>query len=293
MTRTAISPRLAIRIFCSTAANVGGWVEASSVRTWTGRWPSGWTVEHVAETGSTNADLLDGATRSTGSQRAGRRPPDRRTGRLDRTVGRPAGVEPAGVDAVPRRAAPIPGELVRRVSLAAVDAAAVARAWPATLRAEVAERRAARRRQAGRRARPAQRTTGAVVVGIGVNVGWARTARRSARRRRRPRRAARRAARRVRRPAGRCGRPAGALPGGAVHARPAGQGRDAVGHVVGTAIDVTVAGQLVVRGDDGRVTRSTSPTSRTSARRDASSRPAASAMSRSCDGLTSTTRPGR
>src|SRR5580765_5214395 len=94
MTRTAISPRLAIRIFCSTAANVGGvdrqdhghplaWRPlpladpAVAAR-------GGWSVWYVAETGSTNADLLAGADAPdrtvlvAGHQTAGR-------GRLDRT----------------------------------------------------------------------------------------------------------------------------------------------------------------------------------------------------------------
>ena len=63
MTRTAISPRLAMRIFLSTSDNVGAmdgvnanWLEngAENGVERHGRW----LVRAVAETGSTNADLL-------------------------------------------------------------------------------------------------------------------------------------------------------------------------------------------------------------------------------------------
>src|SRR6187431_1370071 len=96
MTRTAISPRLAIKIFFSTAANVGAMgasrasPRASKPIDSDDRGPNarpsgaGWTVEHVAETGSTNADLLataserpDRSVLVAGHQTAGR-------GRLDR-----------------------------------------------------------------------------------------------------------------------------------------------------------------------------------------------------------------
>src|SRR5690349_2993984 len=94
MTRTAISPRLAIRIFLSTAANVGG-VYGSDHGHGQGWQPLAladpsvaergrWSVWFVAETGSTNADLLaradapDRTVLVTGHQTAGR-------GRLDRT----------------------------------------------------------------------------------------------------------------------------------------------------------------------------------------------------------------
>ena len=62
MTRTAISPRLAIRIFCSTAANVGGVIDGAA--NGHGAWPRGWTVEYVEVTGSTNTDLLATAGRA-------------------------------------------------------------------------------------------------------------------------------------------------------------------------------------------------------------------------------------
>ena len=80
MTRTAISPRLAIRIFCSTGANVGGvdgqdhrrarlpvvriGVQPPARLAAAGARPipvvadRTWSVWYVAETGSTNADLL-------------------------------------------------------------------------------------------------------------------------------------------------------------------------------------------------------------------------------------------
>ena len=153
MTRTAISPRLAIRIFCSTAANVGAVDACRPHAAWPGRWPPGWTVEHVAETGSTNADLLGGAAGRPGSQRAGRRSPDGRPGPARSSLGGAARGEPARVDPVPRRAARPrradaaggPGRHRRLPGRSAgVDA-----------RAQVAERPAARRAQAGRHPRPA------------------------------------------------------------------------------------------------------------------------------------------
>jgi BirA family biotin operon repressor/biotin-[acetyl-CoA-carboxylase] ligase len=62
MTRTAISPRLAIRIFFNTAyylylMNLVSPNQPENVRAW----PNGWWVSVVAETGSTNADLLASA----------------------------------------------------------------------------------------------------------------------------------------------------------------------------------------------------------------------------------------
>ena len=60
MTRTAISPRLAIRIFCSTGANVGRMQPSDHAQNTESAfvWRSGWYVGEVAETGSTNGDLL-------------------------------------------------------------------------------------------------------------------------------------------------------------------------------------------------------------------------------------------
>src|SRR5688500_1219701 len=66
MTRTAISPLLAIRILVSTGVIVAGMSSADASRPagepGTPRvWPSGWAVEVVEETGSTNDDLLAAA----------------------------------------------------------------------------------------------------------------------------------------------------------------------------------------------------------------------------------------
>ena len=117
ITRTAISPRLAIRIFCNTADNVGAVLGAST----TPRWPVGWTVEHVATTGSTNDDLAAAADRLpdrsvlvADHQRAGR-------GRLDRRWDAPPGSNLL-VSMLFRHVPDPPGELTRRVGLAALEA---------------------------------------------------------------------------------------------------------------------------------------------------------------------------
>ncbi len=142
---------------------------------WDRDWPAGWTVEHVAETGSTNADLLEDVTRrphrsvlATDHQTAGR-------GRLERKWDAPPGsnllvsllfrADAVGAD---------PGELVRRVSLAALDAGrAVAPAavgdrlrlkWPNDLLLGDDKLAGVLAQRDG---------TGSVVVGIGINVGWA------------------------------------------------------------------------------------------------------------------------
>ncbi len=148
---------------------------------WAGPWPAGWTVEHVAGTGSTNTDLLataggrpDRSVLVADHQSAGR-------GRLDRSWTAPAGANllvsllfrpgagGGGEDDAGRA-----GELVRRVSLAALDACRAVVAgdsvagdfalkWPndlllggAKLAGVLAQRDAA----------------GDVVVGLGLNVGW-------------------------------------------------------------------------------------------------------------------------
>src|SRR5687767_6828692 len=98
MTRTAISPRLAIRIFFSTTGHTVR-VEPSRA-TWldalppdrSREWPAGWRVHVVDETGSTNADLLaaaaagapDRTVLAARHQTAGR-------GRLDRRWEAPVG----------------------------------------------------------------------------------------------------------------------------------------------------------------------------------------------------------
>jgi len=132
-------------------------------------WPPGWTIEHVASTGSTNADLLavsaarpDRSVLVADHQTAGR-------GRLDRSWDAPPGTNLLAsllFHVVPAPAS----ELTRRVGLAAIAAAeevAGVRAglkWPndvmvgdAKLAGILAQRSAA----------------GPVVVGIGLNVRWA------------------------------------------------------------------------------------------------------------------------
>ncbi|MET0457927.1 MAG: biotin--[acetyl-CoA-carboxylase] ligase [Ilumatobacteraceae bacterium] len=130
---------------------------------------AGWTVEYVEVTGSTNTDLLadaaarpDRSVRATGHQTAGK-------GRLDRRWDAPPGsnlLVSILFHTVPEQ----PSELTRRMALAAVEAARevagveVNLKWPndlligeAKLAGILAERNAA----------------GSVVVGIGLNVGWA------------------------------------------------------------------------------------------------------------------------
>ena len=132
-------------------------------------WPPGWHVEHVAATGSTNDDLLASASERPDRsvlvadyQRAGR-------GRRDRVWTAMPGTNLLAsilFHEVPADA----NELPRRVSVATVDAcrrftsAAVALKWPndvllddGKLAGVLAQRAAG----------------GSVVVGVGVNVGWA------------------------------------------------------------------------------------------------------------------------
>lgn len=171
MTRTAISPRLAIRIFFSTTANVGAVTSQKGIPGSSGHW----TVRDVAETGSTNADLLDAAERGdavdrtvlrTDHQTAGR-------GRLDRRWDAPPGtnllasvlfLEP-GDD---------PTTLVQRIGVAAVEAVEAAAGtplvdrlglkWPNDILLDGMK-------LAGVLAQRSS-NTGAIVVGIGLNVGW-------------------------------------------------------------------------------------------------------------------------
>ena len=136
-------------------------------------WPAGWTVRHVVETGSTNADLLaavesgeatDRTVLVADHQRAGR-------GRLDRRWDAPAGANLL-VSFLFTDVPDIPSELTQRVGLAALDAArrstsgaTVALKWPNDLLLDD-------RKLAGVLAQRSP-TTGAVVVGLGLNVGWA------------------------------------------------------------------------------------------------------------------------
>lgn len=133
-----------------------------------GDWPPGWHVFAIDETGSTNADLLAAAEAApdrtvlrTDHQTAGR-------GRLDRRWDAPAGSNLL-VSFLFRSVPADPGALVRRIGLAAVDACAelgatAALKWPNDV--VVADRKLA--------GILAQRgTDGTVVVGLGLNVGWA------------------------------------------------------------------------------------------------------------------------
>ena len=132
-----------------------------------------WSVWYVAETGSTNADLLALATAHdhevpdrtvlvAGHQTAGR-------GRLDRTWDAPPGVNLL-TSILFREVPDDPGVLTRSIGIAAVDAVvAVAglRArlkWPNDVLLDG-------RKLAGILAQ--RSPTGAVVVGLGLNVGWA------------------------------------------------------------------------------------------------------------------------
>jgi BirA family transcriptional regulator, biotin operon repressor / biotin---[acetyl-CoA-carboxylase] ligase len=132
-------------------------------------WPPGWTVEHVAETGSTNADLLatagwrpDRSVLVTDHQTAGR-------GRLDRRWDAPPGANLL-VSLLFHRVPRDPGELTRRVGLAAVDACREAAGivavlkWPNDVLVDD-------RKLAGILAQ--RSAAGAVVVGLGLNVRWA------------------------------------------------------------------------------------------------------------------------
>lgn len=135
-------------------------------------WPDGWNVRHVAETGSTNADLLRLYSQGAAGPRtalvadhqtAGR-------GRRDRRWDAPPGENLlvsflfVGVPAAP-------GRLVQRIGLAIVlavetivgDRAVVELKWPNDVLL-------GGRKVAGILA---ERSDDAIVVGAGVNVGWA------------------------------------------------------------------------------------------------------------------------
>lgn len=134
-----------------------------------GSWPEGWAVWHVAETGSTNLDLLavsdrlpDRTVLVADHQTAGR-------GRLDRRWDAPPGSNLL-VSLLFRTTPDDPGELTRRVGLAAahaLDVLGVAGAglkWPNDVLLDGAK-------VAGILAQ--RSADGAVVVGLGLNVGWA------------------------------------------------------------------------------------------------------------------------
>jgi len=142
--------------------------------TWLGPWPSGWDVRHVAETGSTNADLavLAGSGVSgrvvlaTDHQTAGR-------GRLGRTWEAPPGANLL-VSILFRESIDHPHRLTQRVALAAAAACEpfIGRRpdlkWPNDLLLDD-------RKLAGILAQAGGRGAGLdhVIVGLGLNVGWA------------------------------------------------------------------------------------------------------------------------
>ncbi len=139
-------------------------------------WPAGWDVRRVAETGSTNADLIAAVAAGTAGDRtvlaadhqtAGR-------GRLDRRWDAPPGANLL-VSIVVAPVPALPAEATHRIGLAAVAAARrflgadlasdVGLKWPNDVL--VGDRKLA--------GILAQRVPDhdAVVVGLGLNVGWA------------------------------------------------------------------------------------------------------------------------
>lgn len=142
-------------------------------------WPAGWHVRAVDETGSTNADLLAAATAgaphrtvlAAAHQTAGR-------GRLDRTWTAPPGANLL-VSILFREVPAAAHELTQRVALAAARAATaltgidVQLKWPNDLLVGD-EKLAGVLAQAGMRPGPGSAAAiDHVVVGIGINVGWA------------------------------------------------------------------------------------------------------------------------
>ena len=154
MTRTAISPRLAIRIFFSTAANVGAVEDRAPQRTCgprgrqagpSSRWP-----RRAARTPTCSPTPPAGriaACSFADHQTAGE-------GRLDRRWEAPPGANLL-VSILFHEVPAHPSELTRRIALAAVDR--LPGAGRCRRRAEVAERPARRRAQAGRHPRRARR----------------------------------------------------------------------------------------------------------------------------------------
>jgi BirA family biotin operon repressor/biotin-[acetyl-CoA-carboxylase] ligase len=135
-------------------------------------WPDGWIVRHVPVTGSTNEDLLaaaavgapDHSVLVADHQTAGR-------GRLDRRWDAPSGVNL--LVSILFRTVPTPASiLTQRVGLAAIDACRAAAGveavlkWPNDLLVD-------ERKLAGILAQRA--ADGSIVVGLGLNVGWAPT----------------------------------------------------------------------------------------------------------------------
>ncbi len=139
-------------------------------------WPAGWDVRHVAETGSTNTDLIEQVLAGEAGnqtvlaadhQTAGR-------GRLDRRWEAPPGANLL-VSMVVAPIPPVPAEVTHRLGLAAVAAvrrlvdsdvaATVGLKWPNDVL--LGERKLAGILAQGVPGRDA------VVVGMGLNVGWA------------------------------------------------------------------------------------------------------------------------
>jgi BirA family biotin operon repressor/biotin-[acetyl-CoA-carboxylase] ligase len=159
---------LAIKIFCNTDGNTGG-VESQFETPPADQ--SGWLVSVVDETGSTNADLLRAASAGAADrtvlvarhQTAGR-------GRLDRRWDAPPGLNLL-LSILFRNVPTVPHMLTQRVAVAAVKAcerAARVKAslkWPNDLVIDG-------KKLAGILA---QAECGVVVVGVGINVGWAPT----------------------------------------------------------------------------------------------------------------------
>jgi BirA family biotin operon repressor/biotin-[acetyl-CoA-carboxylase] ligase len=151
--------------------------DATSPRDAPRKWPAGWHVTVVEETGSTNADLL--AAAETGAddrtvlaarhQTAGR-------GRLDRTWDAPPGANLL-VSLLVRRVPDHVHELTQRVALAACEATSALAGvrpelkWPNDLLLD-GRKLAGVLAQAGGCSETDGRP-GHVVVGIGINVRWA------------------------------------------------------------------------------------------------------------------------
>jgi BirA family biotin operon repressor/biotin-[acetyl-CoA-carboxylase] ligase len=133
-------------------------------------WPNGWFVRRVRETASTNMDLLEQAAAGapdrtvllTGHQTAGR-------GRLDRSWTAPPETNLL-VSFLFREVPDDPGDLTRRVGLAAIDAVRATTGLLASLKWPN-DVLIAGRKLAGILAQRAD--DGSVVVGLGLNVGWA------------------------------------------------------------------------------------------------------------------------